>query len=100
MMAGPWQHDKSITLVRNPNYTDGPKALLDKVDLTINDGSDSSYEDKGFTNGDFDYARVTPDDLQAFANKYYSSDPSKNRSSRRTSLRCQLPASRTSRTSR
>ena len=61
MMAGPWQHDKSITLVRNPNYTDGPKPLLDKVSLTINDGSDSSFEYKGFTNGDFDYARVVPE---------------------------------------
>ncbi len=78
MMAQPWQHDKSITLVRNPNYTDGPKALLAKVSMTINDGSDSSFEDKGFANGDFDYARVTPNDLEAFAKKYYSSDPAKN----------------------
>jgi oligopeptide transport system substrate-binding protein len=78
MMAGPWQHDKNITLVRNPNYTDGPKALLDKVSMTINDSSDSSFEVKGFTNGDFDYARVFPNDLQSSANKYYSSDASKN----------------------
>jgi ABC-type oligopeptide transport system substrate-binding subunit len=78
MLSQPWQHDKSITLVRNPNYTDGPKALLDKVALTIDDGSDSSFEDKGLTNGDFDYARVSPDDLQQYANKYYSSDQAKN----------------------
>jgi oligopeptide transport system substrate-binding protein len=77
-MQGSWQHDKSITLVRNDNYTDGPKSLLDQVDLTINDGSNSSFEDKGFTNGDFDYARVSPDDLKAFAAKYYSADPTKN----------------------
>jgi oligopeptide transport system substrate-binding protein len=78
MLSQPWQHDKSITLVRNPNYTDGPAPLLDKVELTINDGSDSSFEDKGLTNGDFDYARVSPDDLKAYANKYYSPDQAKN----------------------
>ena len=78
MMSQPWQHDKSITLVRNPNYTDGTPALLDKVVMTINDGSDSSFEDKGLQNGDFDYARVTPDDLKAFAKKYYSADVAKN----------------------
>ncbi len=77
-MAQPWQHDKSITLVRNDNYTDGPKALLDQVDLTINDGSSNSYEDKGFTNGNFDYARVSPDDLKAFAAKYHSNDQAQN----------------------
>jgi ABC-type oligopeptide transport system substrate-binding subunit len=77
-MAEPWQHDKSITLVRNDNYTDGSKALLDKVAITINDGSDSSFEDKGLTSGVFDYARINPDDLQTFANKYYSSDQAKN----------------------
>ena len=78
MLSQPWQHDKSITLVRNPNYTDGPTPLLDKVELTINDGSDSSFEDKGVANGDFDYARVSPDDLKTYANKYYSSDQAKN----------------------
>ncbi len=78
MMAQPWQHDKSITLVRNPNYTDGTPALLDKVELTISDGSDPSFEDKGLQNGDFDYARVNPDDLQNFANKYHSTDLAKN----------------------
>jgi oligopeptide transport system substrate-binding protein len=78
MMSRPWQHDKSITLVRNPNYTDGTPALLDKVELTINDGSDSSFEDKGLKNGDFDYARVVPDDLKSYAAQYYSSDPAKN----------------------
>jgi len=77
-MAQPWQHDKSITLVRNDAYTDGPKALLDKVVLTINDGSNSSFEDKGLQNGDFDYARPSPDDLKALAAKYYSPDLATN----------------------
>ena len=70
MLAGPWQHDKSITLVRNPNYTDGPKPLLDKVELTIY-SSDSSFEYTGLMHGDFDYARVMPDDLSAAFNRYY-----------------------------
>jgi oligopeptide transport system substrate-binding protein len=70
MMAGPWQHDKSITLVRNPNYTDGPEPLLSKVALTIY-SSDSHFEYAGLVAGDFDYARVMPDDLQAAADRYY-----------------------------
>jgi oligopeptide transport system substrate-binding protein len=69
MLAGPWQHDKSITLVPNPNYTDGPKPLLSKVELTIYD-SDSSFEYTGLTHGDFDYARVMPDDLLAAFKRY------------------------------
>jgi ABC-type oligopeptide transport system substrate-binding subunit len=70
MMQGAWQHDKSITLVRNPNYTDGPEPLLSKVELTIY-SSDSHFEYAGLVHGDFDYARVMPDDLQAAANRYY-----------------------------
>ncbi|MCW2548500.1 MAG: ABC-type transporter, periplasmic subunit, partial [Mycobacterium sp.] len=77
-MDGPWQHDKSITLVRNENYTDGPKPLLDKVEIAINDGSVANYEDQNFKLGDLDYARVTSQDLQDFADKYYSTVSSKN----------------------
>ena len=53
----------------NPNYTDGPKPLLSKVELTIYD-SDSSFEYTGLTHGDFDYARVMPDDLLAAFKRY------------------------------
>jgi oligopeptide transport system substrate-binding protein len=70
MMAGPWQHDKHITLVRNPAYTDGPAPLLSKVDMTIYN-SDSDYEYTGLVHGDFDYARVMPDNLQAAFGRYY-----------------------------
>ena len=70
MLAGPWQHDKSITLLRNPRYTDGPEPLLSKVELTIY-SSDSHFEYAGLVHGDFDYARVMPDDLQSAANRYY-----------------------------
>ncbi len=77
MMARPWQHDKSITLVRNPNYTDGAKPLLDKVELTIY-SSNSDFEYNGLVHGDFDYARVMPDNLQAAFKRFYA--PSGNSS--------------------
>jgi oligopeptide transport system substrate-binding protein len=77
-MAQPWQHDKSITLVRNDAYTDGPKPLLDKVQLTINDGSVTNFELKGLQNGDFDYARINPDDLKATAQKYHTDSQDTN----------------------
>jgi oligopeptide transport system substrate-binding protein len=77
-MEGPWKHDQSITLVRNENYTDGTKPLLDKVQITINDGKTSGFEDTGFSHGDFDYARVVASDLQPFADRYYSSELTKN----------------------
>jgi ABC-type oligopeptide transport system substrate-binding subunit len=70
MLARPWQHDKSITLVRNPAYTDGPKALLDKVELTIY-SSNSGFEYAGLVHGDFDYARVMPENLPAAFARYY-----------------------------
>ena len=77
-MAQPWQHDKSITLVRNDAYTDGPKPLLDKVQLTINDGSITNFELKGLENGDFDFARVNPDDLKAAAKRYHTDSQDTN----------------------
>jgi oligopeptide transport system substrate-binding protein len=78
-MAGPWQHNKSITLVANDAYTDGPKPMLSKVELTIQDGSDSSFEYKGFKNGDFDYARINAaSDLQPAAKQFYTPDPTTN----------------------
>ncbi len=77
-LAQPWRHDKSITLVRNDAYTDGPKPLLAKIDLTINDGSSTNFELKGFQNGDFDYARVNPDDLKATAQKYHTDSKDTN----------------------
>ena len=77
-MAQPWQHDKSITLVRNDAYTDGPKALLDKVQLTINDGSITNYEYQNFQQGTLDFARLNPEDLEAAAKKYYNSSQDTN----------------------
>ncbi len=80
MMAEPWQHEKSITLVKNPNYTDGPKPLLDKVEMFINDGSDSSFEYKGLQSGSLDYARLTlsTDVYSAMKTYYKPSDLANN----------------------
>ncbi|MER7436398.1 ABC transporter substrate-binding protein [Pseudonocardia alni] len=66
-MDGPWQHDRGIKLVRNDNYTAGPKANLDAVEITItpaDTGADAEYN--GFRNGQFDWARMpTPVQSQA-----------------------------------
>lgn len=58
-MDGAWRHDQGIRLVRNDNYTAGPKANLDAVEITItpaDQGSDTEYN--GFRNGQFDWARM------------------------------------------
>ncbi|HEV8558459.1 MAG TPA: ABC transporter substrate-binding protein [Actinophytocola sp.] len=56
-MAGPWQHDKGIKLVRNDDYAYGQKAYLDAVEFTIvPNGNNDEYD--GFNNGTFDWARI------------------------------------------
>lgn len=58
-MDGPWRHDQGIRLVRNENYTAGPKANLDAVEITItpaDQGAEAEYN--GFRNGQFDWARM------------------------------------------
>jgi oligopeptide transport system substrate-binding protein len=68
-MAGPWQHDVGIKLVRNDTYGAGPKANLDEVDITIT-GADQGVQQEydGFNNGQFDWARMpTPVIAQARA---------------------------------
>jgi oligopeptide transport system substrate-binding protein len=70
MMDGPWQHDRGIRLKRFDGYTAGPKANLDRVDVTIvpsQGGVQAEYD--GFVNGTFDWARLpTPLLSQARAN--------------------------------
>lgn len=58
-MDGPWQHDKSIKLVRNDDYF-GQKANLDAVDITITGDAGIDLEYKNFQAGQFDWARVPP----------------------------------------
>jgi oligopeptide transport system substrate-binding protein len=56
-MAGPWQHDKGIKLVRNDDYGAGPKAYLDAAEFTIVPNGNKDEFD-GFNNGTFDWARM------------------------------------------
>jgi oligopeptide transport system substrate-binding protein len=71
MMKEPWQHDQSITLVRNDDYF-GDKAFLDEVQFTIETVED---EYKNFQAGDRDWARVPPE-LTAQAQSTYEPDGS------------------------
>jgi oligopeptide transport system substrate-binding protein len=59
MMDGPWVHDKGIKLKRFEDYTAGPKANLDGIEITITSpdhGNQDEYD--GFKNGTFDWARM------------------------------------------
>jgi oligopeptide transport system substrate-binding protein len=66
-LAGPWEHNKGIKLVRNDDYSVGNKAYLDSVEITITpNGAQDEYD--GFNNGTFDWARMpTPVLTQARA---------------------------------
>jgi len=60
MMKEPWQHDKSITVVRNPSFY-GTKAHLDEVDFAILPSENAAeLEYKNFQSGQADYARIPP----------------------------------------
>src|SRR5947209_7892214 len=60
-MKEPWQHDKSITLVRNDLYH-GTKASLDEVDYTILPSQNANeLEYKNFQAGQADFARMPPE---------------------------------------
>jgi oligopeptide transport system substrate-binding protein len=59
MMDGPWVHDKGIKLKRFEDYTAGPKANLDGIEITITSpdhGNQDEYD--GFKNGTFDWSRM------------------------------------------
>ncbi|MEV6025456.1 ABC transporter substrate-binding protein [Streptomyces sp. NPDC052036] len=57
-MQGSWQHNKSITLVRNDSYG-LKKAHLDKVQIDIlNPNNSSTLELQGFQSGQYDWARM------------------------------------------
>ncbi|MFE9535970.1 ABC transporter substrate-binding protein [Streptomyces sp. NPDC006691] len=57
-MQGSWQHNKSITLVRNDDYG-LTKAKLDKVEISIlNSANGVTLEYQGFQSGQFDWARM------------------------------------------
>ena len=57
-MQGSWQHNKSITLVRNDGYG-LTKAHLDKVQIDIlNSNNGVTLEYQGFESGQYDWARM------------------------------------------
>ena len=76
MMDGPWQHDAGIKLKRFEDYTAGDKAYLDAVEFTILVGDETAQQKEldGLNNGQFDWARVPPNQLAATRAKYEPQD--------------------------
>ncbi|MFF2651166.1 ABC transporter substrate-binding protein [Streptomyces sp. NPDC058045] len=69
-MQGKWEHNKSITLVRNDDYG-LEKAKLDKVQISIlNSNNGVTLEYQGFQSGQFDWARMPVPQLPAAKSKY------------------------------
>ncbi|MFF9346179.1 ABC transporter substrate-binding protein [Streptomyces sp. NPDC014734] len=69
-MEGSWQHNKSITIVRNDDYG-LTKAKLDKVEVKIlNPANSSQLEYTGFQSGQFDFARMPTPQLSVAKAKY------------------------------
>ncbi|MFJ9355867.1 peptide ABC transporter substrate-binding protein [Streptomyces mirabilis] len=69
-MAGKWEHNKSITLVRNDDYG-LTKAKLDKVQISIlNSNNGVTLEYQGFESGQFDWARMPVPQTPAAKAKY------------------------------
>jgi oligopeptide transport system substrate-binding protein len=70
-MAEPWQHDSSITLVRNDTYGAGEPANLDRVEITIlNPDNAADLEYQGFQAGQFDWARLPTPQLSAAKQRF------------------------------
>lgn len=71
-MQGKWEHNKSITLVRNDDYG-LTKAHLDKVQIDIlNAQNGVTLEYQGFESGQYDWARMPTPQLPAAKAKYAS----------------------------
>ncbi|GED84960.1 ABC transporter substrate-binding protein [Streptomyces sp. 6-11-2] len=69
-MSGKWEHNKSITLVRNDDYG-LTKAHLDKVQIDIlNSNNGVTLEYQGFESGQYDWARMPTPQLPAAKAKY------------------------------
>ncbi|MFD5161906.1 ABC transporter substrate-binding protein [Streptomyces hawaiiensis] len=69
-MQGKWEHNKSITLVRNDDYG-LTKAKLEKVQIDIlNSNNGSTLEYQGFESGQYDWARMPTPQLPAAKAKY------------------------------
>lgn len=69
-MSGKWEHNKSITLVRNDDYG-LTKAHLDTVKISIlNSANAAQLEYQGFQSGQFDWARMPTAQLTSAKAKY------------------------------
>ncbi|WNM30031.1 ABC transporter substrate-binding protein [Streptomyces sp. Li-HN-5-11] len=69
-MQGKWEHNKSITLVRNDDYG-LTKAHLAKVQIDIlNSANGVTLETQGFESGQYDWARMPTPQLPAEKAKY------------------------------
>jgi oligopeptide transport system substrate-binding protein len=69
-MQGKWEHNKSITLVRNDGYG-STKAHLEKVQIDIlNANNGVTLEYQGFESGQYDWARMPTPQLPAAKAKY------------------------------
>ncbi|MEV4442649.1 peptide ABC transporter substrate-binding protein [Streptomyces sp. NPDC049577] len=69
-MEGKWEHNKSITLVRNDDYG-LQKAHLDKVNISIlNPQNSVQLETQGFQAGQFDWARMPVPQMPTLKAKY------------------------------
>ncbi|MFD4631080.1 ABC transporter substrate-binding protein [Streptomyces sp. NPDC058284] len=72
-MAGKWDHNKKISLVRNDGYG-LKKAKIGRVDITLlNDQSMFDLEYQGFQTGLFDYAHIPPGQLRSAEAKFKAS---------------------------
>jgi len=69
MMDGKWQHDKGMTIKRFDDYKVGPKAYLDKVEISIT-ANGNADEYAGFQNGTFDWARMPTEVLSQARSSY------------------------------
>ncbi len=69
-MEGKWEHDKSITLVRNNNYG-FTRAKLARVEISLlNPANSIALEYKGYQTGQFDWARLPTPQLTAAKARY------------------------------
>jgi oligopeptide transport system substrate-binding protein len=69
-MAGPWQHDQLIQVVRNEDYY-GQKAYLDGVDFKIFKDEETAFLE--FKAGNLDFTQVPTGQLQATKAQYGAS---------------------------
>ncbi|WP_233160438.1 peptide ABC transporter substrate-binding protein [Actinophytocola xanthii] len=76
MMDGPWQHDAGIKLKRFDDYGAADKAYLDAVEITILVGDETAQQKEldGLNNGQFDWARIPPNQLKTTREKYEAQD--------------------------